>query len=78
MALINCPECNRDVSNQAASCPGCAHPISKISNGPFGGAGPAITVRPDFWHDPNVGAVGALIGFFLILVIGCVFVAIFN
>ena len=28
MALIKCPECGREVSNAAASCPGCGHPIA--------------------------------------------------
>ena len=28
MALIKCPECNRQVSNRAESCPNCGCPIS--------------------------------------------------
>ena len=28
MALINCPECNREVSDKARSCPSCGCPIS--------------------------------------------------
>lgn len=28
MALIQCPECGRQVSTLAAQCPGCGHPIS--------------------------------------------------
>ena len=27
MALINCPECNNQVSNKAEKCPKCAFPI---------------------------------------------------
>lgn len=27
MALINCPECGSDVSDQAESCPSCGHPL---------------------------------------------------
>lgn len=27
MPMINCPECNRQVSDQAVSCPGCGHPL---------------------------------------------------
>jgi uncharacterized membrane protein YvbJ len=27
MALINCPECGRSVSEQALTCPNCGHPI---------------------------------------------------
>jgi len=30
MALINCPECNREVSNMAESCPGCGCPGSEL------------------------------------------------
>lgn len=28
MALMQCPECNRSVSTQAAACPGCGYPIN--------------------------------------------------
>ena len=28
MALINCPECGKQVSDRAASCPDCGCPIS--------------------------------------------------
>src|SRR5690606_38457087 len=34
MALITCPECSRDVSDQAASCPNCAYPLSRQRHGP--------------------------------------------
>ncbi len=27
--LINCPECNKEISNKAISCPGCGYPIAK-------------------------------------------------
>jgi hypothetical protein len=27
LALVNCSECNREVSDAAASCPGCGHPL---------------------------------------------------
>jgi len=30
MALIKCPECGRDVSDSASSCPNCGHPISRV------------------------------------------------
>lgn len=32
MALINCPECNTEVSDQAVMCPKCAYPLSNTSN----------------------------------------------
>lgn len=30
MALIKCPECGRDVSDRAASCPGCGCPVQQV------------------------------------------------
>jgi len=59
MAMIKCPECNNDVSSKAPSCPNCGNPIN-MKSGPFGGREKGVTVRPGFWHDPNVGAIGAL------------------
>lgn len=32
MALINCPECGKQVSDVASSCPNCGYPISKKTN----------------------------------------------
>jgi len=29
MALINCPECGRQVSDQAKNCPDCGYPINE-------------------------------------------------
>ena len=34
MALIKCPECGNDVSDQAASCPRCGYPVQR-SSGPM-------------------------------------------
>lgn len=31
MALINCPECNKDISDKAAACPSCGFPIQNSS-----------------------------------------------
>lgn len=28
MALIHCPECGREVSDRASSCPGCGFPLT--------------------------------------------------
>lgn len=35
MALINCPECGRQVSDSAPQCPGCGYVISKQNNNQF-------------------------------------------
>ena len=29
MALIKCPSCSKDVSDQADTCPACGHPIKR-------------------------------------------------
>lgn len=31
MALINCPECNNRISDQAEKCPNCAYPIKNTN-----------------------------------------------
>jgi len=31
MSLIKCPECGRDVSDKAATCPNCGHPINQTN-----------------------------------------------
>jgi hypothetical protein len=36
MAMINCPECQRPVSDQARSCPSCGYPFKGVSSGPAG------------------------------------------
>ena len=33
MALVNCPSCGTEVSEQAASCPKCGHPLRKTAQG---------------------------------------------
>lgn len=32
MALIKCPECDRDISDKASACPNCGYPIAKYLN----------------------------------------------
>jgi hypothetical protein len=39
-----------------------------MKSGPFGGLEKGSTVRPDFWHDPNVGAVAMIIGLIILIV----------
>ncbi|MCL4475838.1 MAG: hypothetical protein M1508_06390 [Nitrospirae bacterium] len=34
MALINCPECSKEVSDKAETCPNCAYPIAKKQEAP--------------------------------------------
>ena len=32
MALVNCPECNNEVSNKAMACPKCGYPLSSVKS----------------------------------------------
>jgi hypothetical protein len=32
MALINCTECKKEISDKATSCPGCGAPIREVNN----------------------------------------------
>ena len=32
MALVNCPECNQQVSSEAKNCPKCGYPLHKTEN----------------------------------------------
>src|SRR5215475_14181768 len=58
MALINCPECGKQVSTAAKACPGCGYPVTerlgKTEDAPGTPLGPASTevlaeVRPSWW-----------------------------
>ena len=31
MALVNCPECGKEISDKAKSCPNCAYPIQAVT-----------------------------------------------
>ena len=41
MALIQCPDCKAEISDQAPACPKCGHPFAKKDNGPSA-ASPSI------------------------------------
>ncbi len=41
MALINCPECGREISDQAESCPHCGYPINRNNK----------DIKPDIIHN---------------------------
>lgn len=58
MALIACPECTREISTAAASCPGCGHPMQRQVPPPL----PMQTQAPaqPKWH-PGVAAVLSLV-----------------
>jgi uncharacterized membrane protein YdbT with pleckstrin-like domain len=57
MALINCPECGKQVSTSAKACPNCGYPVAQhVPQAPAAitSAGPASTellaeIRPSWW-----------------------------
>ena len=63
MALINCPECGKEVSNRAVSCPNCGLPLqnnpqTESSNKQDLGItekDPNIIPCPEFPSDLNIG-----------------------
>ncbi|MFZ6773026.1 zinc-ribbon domain-containing protein [Undibacterium sp. SXout7W] len=58
MALINCSECNAEVSDKAAACPKCGNPISKI---------PVVTEKSTPWVLYTLGGIGILFVSFVIV-----------
>jgi uncharacterized membrane protein YvbJ len=72
MAMIECEECGGMISSNASSCPKCGNPTTFIS-GHDGGTEKAQKVRPGFWRDPNVGAVGCFVVVLIIILIAFVF-----
>lgn len=52
MALVDCPECGRQVSTLAAACPHCGFPLSREAvkgQGTGSGRGPSRWTDPGFW-----------------------------
>lgn len=57
MALIECPECGRKVSDQAVACPSCAFPITAATDNPAD----AQTIEKTSKHHKGMQLVGVLI-----------------
>ena len=61
VAIIKCPECGRDVSDKAPTCPGCGAPVSAVEQPetPVTVNQPVRVVRAGFrWE--LIGAVGVI------------------
>ena len=53
MALMNCPECGREVSREAAACPQCGYPVAerlRSAAQATPGAEVLLEVRPSWWN----------------------------
>jgi hypothetical protein len=66
MALIPCPECNRQVSEMAPQCPGCGYPVATAVGTqkpkPSGGNGSPIATAPDERPSESSGSVHKTFG----------------
>lgn len=63
MSLINCPECGKQISDKALSCPNCGYPIMEIKNTPSN----AVTryniyLKEVFNNDAKIKIIGFLRG----------------
>lgn len=73
MALINCPECNTEVSEKADNCPKCAYPINKDT--PFLKRA-TETKEGCFLQSLNFGCMliaGVVMLFIVLVIIGMIF-----
>lgn len=52
MALINCPECSKSVSDQSTSCPNCGFPIARLS--PFRAVPPPLPKEDSVSNETNL------------------------
>jgi hypothetical protein len=60
MALISCPECKANISDKAASCPGCGHPMTPLAGR---GEGPLVTTQLTAKRYKAAQAIGATLIF---------------
>ena len=49
MALIKCPECGREISNKAASCPHCGMPIDSQNIAPISKVQATFGAKRSIW-----------------------------
>ncbi len=63
MALIKCSECSREVSDSAASCPGCGHPLAGSNDKPI-----SVAARPGGKYE-GIGFVLIAVGMIMLLTV---------
>jgi hypothetical protein len=71
MALINCPDCEAEVSDQAEACPKCARPLARTKSVRpgriigfvlgFGLIGLNLVGKVAVFHPLDLGIIGALL-----------------
>lgn len=78
MALMACPECRREISDQAHACPGCGYPIRAAVTGSQDTTGTVVKTTGAVvgawltapWLARTIAGVVALIGFFIFMIVG--------
>ncbi|MDY0241308.1 MAG: zinc-ribbon domain-containing protein [Rhodospirillaceae bacterium] len=66
MSLVKCPECGKDVSDAATSCPNCGHPIhARPASPPASSAAPA-TEKMRTGKKAPLGSVGAFVALIIV------------
>jgi hypothetical protein len=59
--LIKCPECNKEISSDAISCPTCGYPLKKTGAAPF--PRPTHRTNKRFWLWSIIALIVIIIGF---------------
>ena len=67
MALINCPECSKSISDQSISCPSCGFPTTRAVPLPLQQVDYGNSLADNRQRQKNSGCAGATI--FLIIII---------
>ncbi len=69
MALVSCPECNKEISNLAAACPHCGYPIEKSPTIPSPNKVTTVELTGKKWKRQQLTAA-------LMIIFGVIFVMI--
>lgn len=72
MALIKCPECGKEISNQAESCPNCGAPISNTGGTQISSNQQTQNINPDTNYPKKNSGLG--IAALILSIIGCTFI----
>ena len=69
MALINCEECGKEISDKAASCPGCGAPVAMSEKTTKESNQPAPNKQPRRKGSGYRGCLICFVGLFALLII---------
>ncbi len=70
MPLVKCPDCQKEISDQAPVCPGCGRPMQKSVTKVEDVNACGLMGKPGtFSHTMNVGCAALIIGIIIIFVL---------